>query len=163
MEITESQANLKLMVLNSNAMDMDRIDIITRLTNAGLPQEVITRIEDLWEKTKEIAGEIVNIGKIILSEILNFIEANPHMAVGMALGAALGALTAMIPFIGPLLAPLVTVVAALFGGVVGASLDRGDGDVKSGVVGATQEAIVLAKKFFELFAKIINALTANYS
>ncbi|MCP4074604.1 MAG: hypothetical protein GY744_00280 [Gammaproteobacteria bacterium] len=52
--LSESEAKLKMMILNINAMEIDRVDAITQLTNSGLPQEVIIRIDELWEKTIEV-------------------------------------------------------------------------------------------------------------
>jgi len=52
--LSESEAKLKMMILNINAMEIDRFDAITQLTNSGLPQEVIIRIDELWEKTIEV-------------------------------------------------------------------------------------------------------------
>jgi len=124
----------------------------------GLPQEIITRINDLWEKTKIIGGQVVHIGKVILAEIMKFIKENPHLAVG----AAVGALTSLIPFIGPFLAPLATAITMLIGGITGYRIDQGK-DQKDGVIGVTQELIMIAKKFFELFASIFNALQHEFT
>ncbi len=162
MSLSESEAKLKMAVLNSNAMEIDRIDAIAQLTNSGLPQEAITRIDQLWEKTKIIGGQIIHIGKIILVEILKFIKENPHLAVGVAIGAAVGALTSMIPFIGPILAPLMTVISVVVGGIAGYRLDQ-DKQPTDDVIGVSQELILVAKKFFELFANIFNALRTQFS
>jgi len=162
MKLTESEAKLKLSLLNSNAMALDKIDAITQFTNMGLPQEIITRINDLWEKTKTIGGQVIHIGKVILSEIMRFIRANPHLAIGIAIGAAVGALTSMIPFIGPLIAPLATAIFMLVGGIAGYQIDQGK-DPKDGVIGVTQELIMIAKKFFDLFGNIFNALQHEFS
>ncbi|MFP3978707.1 hypothetical protein [Marinobacter sp. KMM 10035] len=162
MSLSEPEAKLKMVVLNSNAMRIDRIDTITRLTNSGLPQEIITRIDELWEKTKIIGGQIIHIGKITFVEILKFINENPHLAVGVAIGAAIGALLSMIPFLGPILAPLAAAISILVGGISGYRLDQGK-KTTDGVVGVTQEIILIAKKFFELFANIFNALRMQFS
>lgn len=143
-------------------MGIDRIDAITQLTNSGLPQEIITRIDQLWEKTKIIGGQVIHIGKIIFVEILNFIKENPHLAVGVAIGAAVGALLSMIPFLGPILAPLAVAISILVGGISGYRLDQGQNST-DGVVGVTQELILIAKKFFELFADIFNALRMQFA
>ena len=162
MSLSEAEAKLKLSILNSNAIELDRVDTVAELTNMGLPQEVITRIEDLWEKTKEVGGQIIHIGKVILAEIMKFIKENPNLAVGVAIGAALGALISLIPFIGPLLAPLVSVVSMAVGGIAGLRLDRGE-EPRDDLIGVTQELILIAKKFFELFANILNALQGEFS
>ena len=161
MKLTESEAKLKLSLLNSNVMELDRGDTIMQLTNMDLPQEIITRINELWEKTKIIGGQVIHVGKVILAEIMKFIKENPHLAVGVAIGAAVGALTSMIPFIGPFLAPLATAITMLIGGIAGYRLDQGK-EPKDGVIGVTQELIMLAKKFFELIGNIFNALQHEF-
>lgn len=158
MPLSEMEAKFKLSLLNANAIELDRIDMITKLTNAGLPQEVVTRVEDLWHKTMEIAGQIIHIGKVILFEIMKFIEEHRHLAIGTALGVAVGALAGSIPLIGALLAPLLMAVSVVVGAIAGLRLDRGEnrGD---GVMGVAQDLIVIAGKFFQLFVNIFNAIS----
>lgn len=162
MSLTGSEAKLKLSLLNSNVTDLDRIDVITQLTNMNLPQEIISRIDALWEKTKIIGGQVIHIGKVILAEIIKFIKENQHLAIGVAIGAAVGALISMIPFIGPLLAPLATAISMLIGGIAGYRIDQGK-ETKDSAIGVTQEIIMIAKKFFELFSNIFNALQSEFS
>lgn len=162
MPLTESEAKLKLSILNSKVLELDRIDAIAQLTNMGLPQEVITRIEDLWERTKIIGGQVIHIGKVILAEIMKFIKKNPHLVIGIAIGAAVGALISMIPFIGPFLTPLAAAISMAIGGIAGYRSDQGK-EPKDGVIGVTQELIMIAKKFFELFGNIFNALRSEFS
>jgi hypothetical protein len=162
MALTESEAKLKMAVLNSNAMEIDRIDTITQLTNSGLPQEIITRINELWEKTKIISGQVIHVGKIILLKIMEFIKENPHLFIGVAIGVAVGALISMIPLFGPILAPLSTALSVTVGGIAGYGLDQGQKST-DGVIGVTQNLILVAKKFFELFASIFNSLSPQIS
>ncbi len=161
MTISSSEAQLELALLNSKAQDLDKLDIFTCFTNAGLPTEIIFRLEELWEASKVIGGKIIQIGKIILLEIARFIEENPNLAIGVAIGATVGALVGLVPFLGPLLAPLSIAIGALFGGVAGSKIDRNQ---KPGhwSTEIAQDAIVLARKFFELLAAIFKALKDKY-
>jgi len=149
-------------MLNSAAIELDKLDTIAELTNMGLPQEVITRIEELWEKTKIVGGHVIQIGKVLLFEIMKFVRENPNLAIGVAIGAAIGALTSMIPFIGPLIAPLATAISILVGGIAGYRNDQGK-TPQNNAIGITQEIISIAKKFFELFCNICNALKAEFA
>lgn len=158
MSLTNAEAKLKLSLLNSNVADLDRIDVITQFTNMDLPQEVISRIDVLWEIIKVIGDQVIHIGKLILTEIMKFIKQNQHLAIGIAIGAAIGALISIIPFIGPLLAPIATAI----GGIAGYKLDQGE-NIKGGVIGVTQDVIMIAKKFFELFSSIFNTLQSELS
>ncbi|NMT62188.1 DUF2273 domain-containing protein [Marinobacter orientalis] len=162
MSLSEPEAKLRVLILNSNATELDRVDLTTRLTNFGLPQEIITRINELWGKTIVVAKQVIHIGKIIISEIIKFIKENSHLAVGVAIGAAVGALISMIPFFGPILAPLATAISILVGGIAGYRIDQGKKPT-DGVIGVSQEIILIAKKFFELFANIFNSLRIEFN
>ena len=157
MSISANEAKLELNLFNSNVLSLDRVDVFTRFTNAGVPQEIIFRLEEFWEQTKVVGEKIIHIGKIILLEILKFIEKNPNLAIGVALGAAIGALVSFVPFLGPTLAPLTMTIGAVYGGAVGTRLDRNKKPANL-IEDISQEAIILAKKFFELLASIFKAL-----
>lgn len=162
MAISVNEAKLELTLLNSNVLDLDHIDVITRFTNAGLPSEIIFRLEELWEKTKIVGGKIIHIGKIIIMEILKFIEKNPGLAIGVALGATIGALVNLVPYLGPLLSPITIAIGGLLGGAIGSRLDRGKKPV-NWIEDISQEAIVLAKQFFKLLAAIFVALKNEFT
>ncbi|MNR40060.1 hypothetical protein D3C85_1583190 [compost metagenome] len=118
----------------------------------------MTRLQGLWNLTKEIAGEVVAIGKIVVRKIFEFLKANPNLSIGIALGAAVGALISGIPFIGPLLAPLSAGLSMLYGAAVGSTLDQG---VQSNdpFVAAT----LLARKFFELIQSIFLSIKEYFA
>jgi hypothetical protein len=161
MKVSHNEAKIEIALLNSHAQQISRADIFARLTNEGLPPEVIYRLEDLFEATNVIGEKIVYTGKIIIMEIIRFFEANPHLAIGAALGAAVGAMVGLVPWIGPLLAPTAAAIGIVIGGVAGARIDRGQ-KPEEGVIGVAQDLIILAKKFFELFAAIFLALKADF-
>lgn len=162
MNISNAEAHLELALLDSKVLELDRIDVFTRFTNAGLPPEIILRLEELWDATKVIGGKVIRIGRIIINEIIRFIKENPNLVIGVAIGAAVGAITSLVPFLGQYLAPLSIAIGAVIGGVAGSRLDRGQKPGK-GVVGISQEVIALAKKFFELFAAIFIALKDEFN
>ena len=145
--LSHAEARIELALLNGKTLSMDRTHVFVRFANGGIPSEIIFRLEELWEVTKIIGKKIVHIGRIVISEIVRFIEENPNLAVGVALGAAVGALTSLIPYFGYLLAPISVAIGAFVGGLAGARLDRGE-KPGVGVVGLAQEIIILANKFF---------------
>lgn len=161
MAVSSAEAQLELALFNSKAQDYDRTDVFTFFTNAGLPEEIIFRLEELWSATRVVGGKLVHIGKIIILEIVRFSRINKHLAIGVAVGAAVGALVNLVPFLGPLLAPLSIAIGALLGGVAGFRIDRGK---KAGhwTVELTQDIIALAVKFFELLASIFKALEEKF-
>lgn len=150
-------AKLELLILEGEVQTLDQIDVVTKMINKGLSQEVVTRLEELWDYTVMVGEKLVHLGKIIINKILGFIDANVHLALGVAIGAAVGSLINIIPVFGQLLAPLSVAVGAVIGGVAGARLDRGQ-EPGDGVIGITQEVLLLAGKFYEFFASIINTL-----
>lgn len=161
-ELTHAEARIELALLDGKTFSINQTDVFTRLTNAGIPLEIIFRLEDFWGATRIIGKKVVHIGRIAILEIVRFIEENPNLAIGVALGAAVGSLTSMVPYIGYLLAPISVAVGAFIGGIAGARLDRGQ-KPGGGVVGLTQEVIMLANKFFSLLASIFIGLKQELS
>lgn len=136
--------------LEKDYADVNRHKMRSWLLKKGLPIEIVTRLDDLWEDTKIIAGRVIQVGKLIFCRILEFIATYPHAAIGALVGAAIGALMNGVPLLGPLLAPLSSSLGAIIGAVGGAQLDTGRGDVQS--------IILVAKDFFKMLIDIFNAL-----
>lgn len=160
MVMTCAEARMELMLLESKAEDFGGPEFDATFTNAGLPPEVVLRLRELWEATCRIGEKVVRIGKVILMELARFVRDNPNLAVGVALGAGVGALVSMVPVLGPVIAPLATLLSVAIGAVAGSRLDR-ETVPSEGAVGIAQEAIVIARKFFELFASIFSAVSSE--
>ncbi len=156
-DLTKEQGLFELTLLNAEMSREQFDDFIVMGLNRAIPAEIITRLQSLWDFTKEIAGEVVVIGKIIVQKIIEFVKANPKLAIGLALGAAVGALIASIPFLGPLLAPLSTGIAMLYGAAVGSAKDVGVDSSDT-----YESALNLAKKFFELLQGIMVSIKDYY-
>lgn len=142
--MTPEQGLLQLSELNAQAKDRPFAEVLVDLLNRKVPTEIVTRLEDLWEITKKAGGEIIQIGKIIVLQIVDFVRANPDIAIALAIGGAAGALIGLIPYIGPFLQPLMTAVVAIL--------------VAGRQKGALEDAVLLAKKFYELLANIFMAV-----
>jgi ElaB/YqjD/DUF883 family membrane-anchored ribosome-binding protein len=151
--LTQQEGALELSILSAQTTSHSFDEVLTEMLNKGVPAEVLTRMEQLWETTKEIAGEVIQIGKIIVIKILEFVKEHPGLAIGIAVGAAIGALVGLVPFIGPLLQPLGIAVGAMVGGLSGIGLDSSD-EVTSPV----RAAIIIAREFFKFFASILNSV-----
>lgn len=153
LQYNSEQGLFDLTLLNAESANASFDNIVLDGIRYGIPPEILTRLKVIWEQTKEIAGEFIAIGKIIVQMTFDFLKANPKLALGIALGATVSALIAGIPFIGPMLEPVSTLVATLYGAGVGAAMQEGD---YSG--SPFTAAIELAHKFFELVMKIFNAI-----
>jgi hypothetical protein len=153
MKLGTEQATFELTLLNAELVKAKFDDVVVSGIKLGIAPELLTRLEELWEQTKVVAGEVIAIGKIIVRKVIDFLLANPKLTIGLAIGAAISVLIAGIPFIGPILAPIALLISTLYGAGVGASMQKGD---YSG--SPFTAAIELAHKFFELIAIIFNAV-----
>jgi len=149
--LKQNDGLLGLTMLNSKYKNKPFNDVLVEMANSNLSMEIITRLRELWDKTKNIAGEVIHIGKIIVSKILEFVKENQNMAIGIAIGVAIGMLVNMIPIIGSLLSPLATFIGVTAGAINGMRMDR---NKKSNM----EALIESAKIFFKLLADIINSV-----
>jgi hypothetical protein len=155
MTMTPQEALLEMTLADAEAASEKFDDLLVEGINRGIPPEVMTRLSEIWEQTRIVAGHVVNIGKIIVLKIFEFLKANPHLTVGAALGAAVAVLVASaIPFLGALIAPLAAVVAGLYGAGIAAA--RAQGVVTDSPL---QAGIALAQAFFEMLLLILDGVT----
>lgn len=144
-------AQITLLNENARVANVDKDEYFIWLVNKGVPPELLLTLEPLWSKTKYVAGQAINIGKIIISKLVEFITAHPYAAIGAAIGACLGALSSMVPLIGPMLAPVLSSVGIVGGAIVGATLDYGTDN-------NFQALILLARDFWFLLQEVFCAL-----
>ena len=156
--LTPAQANLELAILNAEAETISSGDFYAWLKDLGLPDEAAIRLKGLAEITAEVGKRVVNVGKMILMKISEFVKAHPNLTIGVAIGAALGALVSAIPWIGPILAPIVTVVGVTIGALAGHRLDKAaTGQIQdSGLVAIGQDVIEIATAFLRLLIDTFN-------
>ena len=159
--MNSDDALFELSLMNAEGSSAVFDDFYIWGTSKGIPPEILTRLKVLWDYTKDIAGETVAVGKIIVTTIRDFMISNQQIAIGVAIGAAVGLLTASIPFLGAALAPLGTILSSVYGAGVGAALENGEttADATSPIVAA----INLAKKFFELLVAVFRAVQSHIS
>ncbi len=157
-QLQPKDALFELTLLNAEYFDDEFDDVIIASLKRNIPPEILTRLLELWTQTKEVAGEIIAIGKIIVRKIIEFFLDNPKLTIGIAIGGALGVLVASIPLIGPILAPLAGTVSMLYGGGVGALMQRGDTSASP-----FNAAIELAQKFFELLIAVFNGVVEYWN
>ena len=146
--LDSEQAMLELSLLNAETSGQSFDDVVLESLRGGIPPEVLTRMQELWERTKEIGGEVIEVGKIIVMKIIEFLKAHPQLMASLAIGAAAFLLTQAIPFIGPLLAPLVAIITTFYA---------------FGTISTFEESTELAKQFFKLLVEIFNAVTKRWA
>ena len=162
--MTENVAQMELMVLSNQNKGMKWLDAVVKLTNKDIPAEVVTRLQDLWETTKTISGQVYEVGKILVMKIIEFILANPKMAIGAVLGVAVGSLVNMIPWVGTMLAPLAMAIGAFFGAIAGHRLDKlAKGELTSyNDSSIFADLITIAKEFWKVIVEIFKALKTHF-
>jgi len=146
--LNSEQAMLEFTLLNAETTGQSFDDVVLDGMQRGIPPEMLTRMKSLWEQTKQIGNEVIEVGKIIVMKIIEFLKANPKLAASLAIGAAVYLLAHAIPFIGPLLAPLLAAVAAIYAFGTLTSLD---------------DVIKMAKEFFALIVSIFNAVANRWA
>ena len=158
--LTPAQANLEIILLNAEAQSIPSSNLYLWLRESGLPSEVAIRLQSFVDTTAQVFGGVISVGKIVTLKIIDFVKANPHMAIGIAIGAAVGALSSMIPFLGPYLAPVAVAIGATLGAVAGHRSDKiTRGEVaNTGFIAVAQDIIEIARDFFMLIADIFNIL-----
>jgi len=153
----KNKATFEALKLQAEASQLDKVETMAFLSNNGIPLEVITRMDFLWEEVLEIGGQIINIGKIIMMKLIQFIKENPNMVIGIAIGVALGMLANAVPFIGQFIAPILSAIFGTMGALHGHRLDK----VAKGEYAGDrlmEDAITTTKKFWDFFYEIFNSL-----
>ena len=64
--LTVEQAMIELSIVDAETREQSFEEFVVRGIASGIPVEVLTRMKELWEQTKEIGGELIHVGKIIL-------------------------------------------------------------------------------------------------
>lgn len=162
--LTPAAANLEMTLLNAEAESWSSSDFYAWLDSTGLPSEVSIRLKDLIDKTKEIAGRVISVGRIILMKIIAFVKAHPNLVIGMAIGAAVGALAHLIPLIGNFLASLTMPIMAVIGGIAGHQIDKreqGQSVNADLLLALPQDVVEIAMAFFKLLSEIFNTVVGK--
>ncbi len=153
------RATYEALLLEAEASGLDKTETMAFLSNQGIPLEVITRIDFLWDQTVIVGNQILHIGKIIIKKLIQFIDENPHMLIGLALGIGLALLVASVPYIGSLIAPVVTIAFSTIGALKGYKLDSIiNGEYVDDVI---VNIILIVKKFWDFLYDVFNTIIVN--
>lgn len=160
--LTPEQANLELSLWHAEAESVSSSDLYLWLRESGLPDEVAIRLKDIIETVVEVGDRVINIGKIILIKIIDFVKAHPNLAIGIAVGAAIGALVSMVPILGTYLAPVALAISTTIGAIAGHRLDKlnnGQMDnLETDLITISRDVVEIAKEFFKLLIDIFNTV-----
>jgi hypothetical protein len=155
-----AEAAFRLSLHETEAMHTTKEEVFGRLLSWNLHPEIVFRLERVWEYTRRVGKRLLHIGQMVVIRIIDFVEAHPHLSVGVALGAALAALTALVPLLGPVLSPVATIVGAILGAAVGYELDAEEKGIssswRSGVARTIESLVKVAMEFFKLSVELIH-------
>lgn len=155
---------LHLIALEAEANKMSHEDFICELVHRNIPQEIITRLETLWHYTKKVGKKVINIGRIVIYKIIEFIKQHPYMSAGIALGTAcavlVSSLISWIPWVGTILQSIALFFGISIGAIAGHRLDMQEQgkEVRTGLVASMENIISITKEFFSLLIEIIDEL-----
>jgi hypothetical protein len=143
--LSEPEAHEELLIMNSRVSYSSIEYFLDAFRRRDLGhQDVLDRIAQLISETRVSYGRIVYLGKIIVQEILEFMNQSPEIPSGMQLQTALRVLNESAPFLGPLIGPLSSEVEF-----------QGYGKLYAGT-GFTAKFEQQARIFFKRFSSILN-------
>jgi hypothetical protein len=141
----ETNPNIKFMLCEAQACRANPDELFERLLKLGVPPEIA-----VWF----VKFCLVHLGRIVVLELIRFLQEHPGLFIGAAIGAAVGYLTVHVPLIGPHLAPLVAMVGAIYGAAVGHGVDS-DRTNEHFVVLAWQAARI----FFQFLVNLLKTIS----
>lgn len=170
-EMSNAQANFKFFLWNKEAESIKSHELFARLRELKLPDEITSRFLDLLQKAIKVSGKVLQIGKIVVIKVLEFVEAHPALVVGLGIGVVLGGAIAgllasihipwILGFLKPILTPILATIGSFFqitlplgGAILGNQLDKV-------VPGMGKSVAEVAKEFFKLFADVLDAAFGN--
>ncbi len=159
--LSKAQASLKLALWNAEAEFFKSSELYRKLQELGLPTEIVDRLHELINFTKNVTGKVLSVGKIVLLKIIEFVKSHPFLVAGMGVGAVIGTaiagLITSIPFLGQILAPIALLIQTTFttiGAVVRHKLDKQLKDIGKDIAEIVQQ-------FFLLVSQVFNAILCN--
>ncbi len=157
-QLSKAQANLQIVLLDKQAKLTSSEDLYIKMQKLGLPNELSSRLHSMLQTIKEVAGKAIQLGKIIVLNILEFIQSNPsllkQLGTKVLLSAAVISLLNAVPYIGPLLAPLAKFMGssiATSGSNAGSELDQVSSEESMDLLG-------IAQNFFKILIKTLNSI-----
>lgn len=158
-------AELEFVLLSAEASAFSDTDFFLWLRESGLSAEAAIRLKSLLEATVEVGGRVIEIGRLILVKLIEFVNANKNLATGAALGAGIAVLISGVPLIGPLLAPIATILGVSIGAIAGHRLDIKNADANvarsNHPIDIGQDLIEVAAAFFSLLIAIFKIVLAG--
>ena len=104
----------------------DQVTLNRHIDNLDVSADAKLLLTSIGEQVIRAGEVVINIGRKIIEAVLFIASQMPNASIGLLLGLLVGALIGSIPIIGWMLGHFATVIASVFGIVVGAMQDIKD-------------------------------------
>ena len=104
----------------------DQVTLNHHIDNLDVSADAKLLLTSIGEQVIRAGEVVINIGRKIIEAVLFIASQMPNASIGLLLGLLVGALIGSIPIIGWMLGHFATVIASVFGIVVGAMEDIKD-------------------------------------
>ena len=104
----------------------DQVTLNRHIDNLDVSADAKLLLTSIGEQVIRAGEVVINVGRKIIEAVLFIASQMPNASIGLLLGLLVGALIGSIPIIGWMLGHFATVIASVFGIVVGAMQDIKD-------------------------------------
>ena len=104
----------------------DQVTLNRHIDNLDISADAKLLLTSIGEQVIRAGEVVINIGRKIIEAVLFIASQMPNASIGLLLGLLVGVLIGSIPIIGWMLGHFATVIASVFGIVVGATQDIKD-------------------------------------
>lgn len=111
---------------NLSATSADQATLNRHIDNLDISADAKLLLTSVSDQVIRAGELVINVGRKIVEAVLFIASQIPNASIGLLLGLLVGALIGSIPLIGWILGPFATVIASVFGIVVGGMEDLKD-------------------------------------
>jgi hypothetical protein len=108
-----------------------RRELIDRIERMNVSADTKALLAQLATTTVDVAGRIIEVGRRILSFVIDLAKRFPNAAFGLTVGFVVSSLIASVPIVGAILGPLLAPLLISFGLAVGALGDLKEAGMRS--------------------------------
>ncbi|MGG6242542.1 hypothetical protein ACQ4N7_28355 [Nodosilinea sp. AN01ver1] len=157
-KISRAKADFQMMLWEKEAENTSSVDLYLKLQKLELPEEVASRLHGLLNHTHKIGKKVIQIGKIVLLRIIDFVEKNLFLVagigVGVLIGGAVSSLIVSLPIIGAMLTPLAAILQIT---AVGSGIVLGH-DIDKVLPNVGKSVSEIAREFFHFLVDVFIAI-----
>lgn len=127
-EIAELEVGQEMLeqLKNLSNTSTDQVTLNRHIDNLDISADAKLLMTSIGNQVIRAGELVINIGRKIIEAVLFIASQIPNASIGFLLGLIVGALIGSVPLIGWILGPFATVIASVFGIVVGGMQDIKD-------------------------------------